>query len=177
MQSFVLGLTVFRILASPSILILIIYLDYPLLAFWLFNVAALTDYFDGKLARHHKVESQLGAILDPIADKLLTLFGIISVMLFVQDNIVSLMGAIILAREFWVSALREYSRANNISSATSVSFVAKSKTALQFIAISMYLIGISLNYALIMFLANYVLLVSLILGIKSAIDYTANVFR
>ena len=85
MQKLVLSLTLFRILAAPFIFISAIFLENYWLAFWLFNFAALTDYFDGKLARTYQVESRLGAILDPIGDKLLVLFAIITVIVFTQD--------------------------------------------------------------------------------------------
>jgi len=174
MQSLVLSLTLFRILAAPFIFISAIFLENYWLAFWLFNFAALTDYFDGKLARDFSVESRLGAILDPIGDKLLVLFSIITVMVFTQDIYVALMGAFILAREFWVSALREYSSSNNISHATKVTFVAKAKTTFQFIALSMFYLGSAAELALATFLAKFVLLIAVLLAIKSAIDYTVN---
>ena len=177
MKSLVLSLTLFRILASPFIFIITIFLDNYWLAFWVFNVAALTDYFDGKLARDFKVESRLGAILDPIGDKLLVLFAIITVMIFTQDIYVAFMGAVILAREFWVSALREYSSSLKNSSLTAVTFVAKVKTTFQFIAISMYFLGAAFDLALVIFLANFILLISVLLACKSAIDYTVNTFK
>jgi len=174
MQSLVLSLTLFRILAAPFIFISAIFLENYWLAFWLFNFAALTDYFDGKLARDLSVESRLGAILDPIGDKLLVLFSIITVMVFTQDIYVALMGAFILAREFWVSALREYSSSNNISHATKVTFVAKAKTTFQFIALSMFFLGAAADLALVTFLANFALFIAVLLAFKSAIDYTQN---
>ena len=174
MQSIVLGLTLFRILSAPFIFITTIFFESYWLAFWLFNLAALTDYFDGKLARKFKVESRLGAILDPIGDKLLALFAIITVMVITQDIYVALMGAFILAREFWVSALREYSSANNITNSTKVTFVAKTKTTFQFIALSMFFLGAAADLALISFLANFALLIAFLLAFKSAIDYTQN---
>ena len=176
MQSFVLSLTFFRILAAPFIFISAIFIDNYWLAFWLFNLAALTDYFDGKLARDFKVESRIGAILDPIGDKLLVLFAIITVMVFTQDIYVAFMGAFILAREFWVSALREYSSSQNISNTTKVTFIAKAKTAFQFIAISMFFLGYAADLAFVTFLANFILLLSMLLAFKSAIDYTKNLF-
>ena len=172
MQSLVLCLTIFRILAAPFVLVSAVFLENYWLAFFLFNIAALTDYFDGKLARKFNVESRIGAILDPIGDKFLVMFSIISVIVFTQDIFVAFMGALTLAREFWVSALREYSSSHNMSNATEVTFVAKAKTTFQFIAISMFFLGSAANLALISFLANFMLLVSLILALKSAIDYT-----
>ena len=177
MQSLVLSLTVFRIAAAPFIFISTIFLENYWLTFWIFNLAALTDYFDGKLARDFKVESRLGAILDPIGDKLLVLFAIITVMIITQDIYVAFMGAILLGREFWVSALREYSSSLSISNLTAVTFVAKVKTTFQFIAISMYFLGAAFDLALIIFLANFILLIAVFLSCKSAIDYTVKTFK
>jgi CDP-diacylglycerol--glycerol-3-phosphate 3-phosphatidyltransferase len=172
MQSLVLSLTIFRILAAPFIFISGIFLENSWFSFYLFNLAALTDYFDGKLARVFKVESTLGAILDPIGDKLLVLFSIITVIVLTQDIYVALMGAFILGREFWVSALREYSSSHNISNATKVTFIAKIKTTFQFIALSMFFLGTAADLALVSFLANFVLLISVFLAFKTAIEYT-----
>ena len=174
MQKLVLSLTLFRISAAPFIFISAIFLENYWLSFWLFNIAALTDYFDGKLARTYQVESRLGAILDPIGDKLLVLFAIITVIVFTQDIYVALMGAFILAREFWVSALREYASAQNNSKATTVTFIAKTKTTVQFIALSMYFLGSAADLALMTFLASFVLFIAVLLALKSAIDYTQN---
>ena len=174
MQKLVLSLTLFRILAAPFIFISAIFLENYWLAFWLFNIAALTDYFDGKLARTYQVESRLGAILDPIGDKLLVLFAIITVIVFTQDIYLALMGAFILGREFWVSALREYASAQNNSKATTVTFIAKTKTTVQFIALSMYFLGSAADLALMTFLASFVLFIAVLLALKSAIDYTQN---
>lgn len=178
MQSFVLSLTLFRILAAPFVFISSIFLENHWLAFWIFNFAAFTDYFDGKLARKFSVESRLGAILDPIGDKLLLLFSIITLIVLTQDIYLALMSACILGREFWVSALREYSSSNNISDATKVTFIAKTKTTFQFIALSMFFLGTAADLALVSFLASFVLLISIFLAFKSAIDYTqATLFR
>jgi len=174
MQRLVLSLTLFRILAAPFIFISSIFLENYWLAFWLFNIAALTDYFDGKFARSFQVESRLGAILDPIGDKLLVLFAIISVIVFTQESYIALMGAFILAREFWVSALREYASAQNNSNATIVTFIAKTKTTVQFIALSMYFLGLAADMALITFLASFVLFIAVLLALKSALDYSKN---
>lgn len=177
MKSLVLSLTLFRILASPFIFIITIFLDNYWLAFWLFNLAALTDYLDGKLARDLKVESKLGAILDPIGDKLLVLFAIITVIIFTKDIYAALMGSLILAREFWVSALREYSSSLQISNLTKVTFVAKVKTTFQFIAISMYFFGAAADLALVSFLANFLLFFAVLLAFMSAINYTMDVIN
>ena len=176
MKSFVLGLTLFRILAAPFIFISAIFFESLWLAFWLFNFAAITDYFDGKLARDFRVESRLGAILDPIGDKLLVLFSIITVMVLTHDIYFALMGSLILAREFWVSALREYSSSQKISNSTKVTFVAKAKTTFQFIAIGMFFVGAAADLSLVSFLANFAFLIAVLLAYKSAFEYTNNIF-
>jgi len=177
MRSIVLSLTLFRILAAPFVFISAIFLENHWLAFWLFNLAAITDYFDGKLARDFQVETRIGAILDPIGDKLLVLFAIISVIIFTEDIYIAFMGTFILAREFWVSALREFSSAIGIQNATSVTFVAKSKTTFQFIAISMFFFGAATGAALVTFLAKFILFIVVILACKSAIEYTVKTFK
>jgi len=177
MQLLVLYLTLFRIIVSPFIFIALIFLENQWLAFWIFNIAALTDYFDGKLARDYKVESKLGAILDPIGDKLLVLFGIITILFFTQNAYLALVGACILAREFWVSALREYASANKISNATKVSFLAKAKTTVQFFAISIYFFGIATDWALIIFLANFIFFIAVLMAYRTAIDYTVKTYK
>ena len=177
MKSLVLSLTLLRILAAPIIFISAIFLENYWLAFWLFNLAAITDYFDGKLARQFKVESRLGAILDPIGDKLLVLFAIIAIIIHTQDIYVASMGTLILAREFWVSALREYSSSHNISDTTKVTFIAKAKTACQLIALSMFFLGTAAEFALATFLASFILFIAVLLACKSAINYTKNTFK
>ena len=177
MQSFVLSLTLFRILAAPFVFISAIFMDNYWLAFWLFNLAALTDYFDGKLARDFKVESRLGAILDPIGDKLLLLFSIITIIVFTRDIYIALMGAFILAREFWVSALREYALSLGNPESTKVTKLAKIKTSVQFIAISMLFLGKAFNQALTSFIALFALFLALLISYQTALDYNFKVFK
>lgn len=176
MRSVVLGITLFRIFVAPFIFISSVFLEYYWLSFWLFNLAALSDYFDGKIARSFKVESKLGAILDPIGDKLLVLFSILSIILITQDVYFAFVGALILGREFWVSALREYSSAQKIHTRTAVTFTAKVKTACQFVAISMYFLGAASNLALVTFLAHFIFFTAMLLAYKSAIDYSIRAF-
>jgi CDP-diacylglycerol--glycerol-3-phosphate 3-phosphatidyltransferase len=75
-------------------------------AFWGFLVAAVTDFLDGWLARKFDATSTLGAILDPIADKVLVA-GMVVGIAALGNWIVALAGGLILFREFSVSALRE----------------------------------------------------------------------
>jgi cardiolipin synthase len=101
-------------------------------AFAAFVIAAVTDFLDGWLARRWGVTSLTGAILDPIADKILVCGAILGLMA-VHTPGVLIAGGLILFREFAVSALREVSALRGIR--LPVTFLAKTKTALQLVAL------------------------------------------
>ncbi len=108
--------------------------------FGIFVVAAITDYFDGYFARAWKQTSNLGRMLDPIADKLLVSAALF--MLVANDTIGwgSVFAAIIiLSREILVSGLREFLAEVQVS--VPVTKLAKWKTAIQMIAIAVLLTG------------------------------------
>ncbi len=129
-------LTVLRIVAIPVIVILV--LPGPgilrLLGLILYFFAAITDFFDGLLARMMGETSPLGRMLDPIADKLLVGALIIT---FAFDHTFSLLDLIpalaILLREIFVSGLREFMGTQNVI--LHVSVLAKYKTTVQLIAL------------------------------------------
>ena len=105
---------------------------------YIFIIAALTDLFDGILARKLHAESQLGAILDPIADKILvcgTILGVFAI--HSGDPWFALPSAFILFREFAVSALRETAAAKGVK--VPVSFLGKIKTTIQLVALGVLL--------------------------------------
>ena len=104
-----------------------------------FVIAAVTDFFDGWLARRWKVESLFGAILDPIADKILVCaaaLGLIAV--HVQPPVLVPIG-IILFREFAVSALREVLAPRGLILKDTA--LAKIKTALQLVALGALMVA------------------------------------
>ena len=102
-------------------------------AFIGFVVAAVTDFFDGWLARKLDATSLLGAILDPIADKVLIAGAIVGLVAAGQTG-VALPGGLILFREFSVSALRETLAPRGLR--LSVTLLAKWKTTVQLIALA-----------------------------------------
>ena len=102
-------------------------------AFWAFVVAAITDFFDGWLARKLDAVSVWGAILDPIGDKILVCGGLLGLMALGPNPLVILPAGLILFREFAVSALREVGAAKGIK--LPVTLLAKWKTTLQLVAI------------------------------------------
>lgn len=101
-------------------------------AFTAFVIAAVTDFLDGWLARRWGVTSLTGVILDPIADKILVCGAILGLMA-VRTPGVLIAGGLILFREFAVSALREVLAPRGIR--LPVTFLAKTKTALQLVAL------------------------------------------
>ncbi len=104
----------------------------PRFALAAFVVAALTDFFDGWLARRWNAVSLLGAILDPIGDKILVCGAVLG-LASVNAPGVLIPGALILFREFAVSALREVLAPRGIK--LPVTFLAKTKTTLQLVAL------------------------------------------
>ena len=109
-------------------------------AMWIFIAAGVSDFFDGYLARIWQQTSNIGKMLDPIADKLL----VASVLLLVAaDGTIagwSIWAAIIiLCREILVSGLREYLAALKVS--VPVTRIAKWKTTIQMVAIAFLLAG------------------------------------
>ncbi len=135
-------LTIFRIICVPVIAILLIMpnsKDILTAALLLFILAALTDYLDGLTARTLNQTTEFGKVLDPIADKLMTvvllcaLYG--SKIGSSYPLIFGIPVVIIIFREIFVSGLREH--VSNKSGVLQVSWIAKIKTALQLIAIGL----------------------------------------
>lgn len=135
-------LTYFRIALVPAV-VLCFYIPGDTshwVALSLFIVAGITDFFDGYLARAWEQQSNLGRMLDPIADKLLV--AVVLIALTWQDIIAgfSLWAAIIiLCREILVSGLREFLAELRVS--VPVTQLAKWKTAIQMIALGFLLAG------------------------------------
>jgi len=102
-----------------------------------FIVAAVTDWFDGYLARRWNQTSQFGAFLDPVADKLMVTAALIVLLEFQRvDDWVAL---IIIGREIAISALREWMAQIGAGKSVAVSSIGKVKTAAQMVAIPLLL--------------------------------------
>lgn len=135
-------LTISRVVAIP-VLVAMFYLDGDLwrwLACLLFTAAALTDFFDGYLARARQEQSAFGRFLDPIADKLLVAAAILMLVAFDRiAGLVVLPALIILCREILVSGLREFLAELNVG--LPVSRLAKWKTTIQMVALGFLIVG------------------------------------
>ena len=135
-------LTIGRIIIVPIFVVTFFIPGFfgDLIPFFLFVLASFTDYLDGLLARLFKEESKLGELLDPIADKILVCAALILlVMNGTIKNYEVIAAVIILTREILVSGLREFLAKGKIN--LPVSSLAKAKTFLQMIAISVLLTG------------------------------------
>jgi CDP-diacylglycerol--glycerol-3-phosphate 3-phosphatidyltransferase len=107
-------------------------------AVYAFIIAAVTDFFDGWVARKMHAESIWGAILDPIGDKVLVCGAVLGLMSLGPQPMVLLPAGLILFREFTVSALREVGASKGVK--LPVTMLAKWKTTLQLTALALELI-------------------------------------
>ena len=108
-------LTVIRIFMAPAFLFFLMAAKIPhhfLVAFILFVVASITDFVDGKLARKNNQVTNLGKLLDPLADKMLTTAALLGFMQFGLCNIWVIM--IVLTREFTVTGMRMIATVQNV---------------------------------------------------------------
>jgi cardiolipin synthase len=141
-------LTLSRIFAVPLLAFLLWWPDWQLgygLAYALYCLMGVTDYFDGYLARSSGAVSKLGVFLDPIADKImiaavilvLTAQGILRGPFVGDAHVIA--GLIILVREIAVSGLREFLGGLQVS--IPVSKLAKWKTTFQLVALGALILG------------------------------------
>ena len=141
-------LTLIRLLAAPGVPVLFLYFHRPWadwFALTLFVAAAVTDYFDGYLARLWKQESKFGAMMDPIADKAMVVIAIMVLTGYSGMNPWLILPAtIILFREVFVSGLREY--LGDKAGLLQVTRLAKWKTTTQMIALAVLFLGTGLEY-------------------------------
>ena len=111
--------------------------DRNLAATLVFIVAAITDWFDGYLARRWNETSAFGAFLDPVADKLMVAGALL--VLVQLDRVNAVIAFIIIGREITISALREWMAEIGARKSVAVSSLGKIKTAAQMVAIPMLL--------------------------------------
>ena len=114
---------------------------YNYLAFVLFIVAGLTDYLDGYIARKTDTETQFGALLDLIADKLLVSLVMVWMVFLTHNPFIVIPALVIVSRELVISTLRQYVIEKKVKKDLSVSYIGKSKTTIQIIAISMLILA------------------------------------
>jgi cardiolipin synthase (CMP-forming) len=138
--NFPLFLTWLRILAIPAfVAVLYVPEDWiaektrNVISMWIFIAAAVTDWFDGWLARRWNQTTSFGAFLDPVADKLMVAAALIVLTEF--GRIYALVALIIIGREITISALREWMAQIGQSKSVAVNMAGKVKTVAQLVAI------------------------------------------
>ena len=171
------AITLFRIALIP-LFVLVFYLPFSwanVVATAIFALASFSDWVDGYLARSMQLESSFGAFLDPVADKLMV---VVVIVLLVEANpsiYVALPSVVIVAREISISALREWMAQLGASTTVQVSYIGKTKTvsqmlALGFMIFSEPLLGLpifSIGLA-IYYLAALLTIVSMIIYLRAA---------
>ncbi|MCR4941818.1 MAG: CDP-diacylglycerol--glycerol-3-phosphate 3-phosphatidyltransferase [Campylobacter sp.] len=133
-------LAIFRVLLAPLMFWLLInandfsgvhisWINY--FAALVFVIASVTDFFDGYIARTWNQKTKLGAIIDPLADKMLTLAGFLGLMMIDRANPWAVY--LILIREFFITGFRVVMASDGVE--VSASMAGKIKTVMQMIAI------------------------------------------
>jgi CDP-diacylglycerol--glycerol-3-phosphate 3-phosphatidyltransferase len=173
-------LSFFRILIIPVLVYLLTYPDRlsAVMAALLFLVASITDYFDGYLARRHRSVSDLGKILDPLADKLIV--ASVLIMLAAMDrphepSVPAWMVVVILARETAVTVVR------GIALSEGIVMQAETLGKYKFILQAFALCGLLLHYTYVGFdffaAGMYFLILSAVVAVWSGINYHMQFFR
>ena len=173
-------LTLSRIFAIP-LLVLFVAIRAPwadMVACALFSAAAITDYFDGKIARNRQITSDFGRMLDPIADKLLVGAALMLLAGFDRlPNWALLPAIVIMLREILVSGLREYLAGINLG--LPVTSLAKWKTGFQMGALGTLLAGdtgaavIGLGFLPVSLIGELMLWTAAALTLVTGWDYVA----
>ena len=143
--------------------------DQNLVAMVIFVAAALTDWFDGYLARRLGQTSAFGAFLDPVADKLIVT-GALVVLLYL-GRVDMLVALIIIGREIAISALREWMAKVGQARSVAVAFIGKLKTVSQMVAIPLLLYHDTLLRVDTQWLGTLLINVAAVLTVLSMLYY------
>lgn len=161
------SLTLLRIFLVPFLVVVLLTKFYgrEYVGLAIFLLAAITDFLDGFFARRYNRMTRLGALLDPIADKLLMSAAFISLVELGLAR--AWMIVIIIGREFAVSGLRSIAAQQGVTIAASP--LGKGKMISQVIAISLLILGYQLGEFL--FIGTIALWIVMIFALASGVDY------
>ena len=140
------------------------------IALGLFVIAGLTDHLDGYIARKTKTTSDLGALLDLIADKLLICISLLYLLSSSNNSDLVIPSIIIVSRELIVSSVRQFLAENSSRNQLKVSYIAKSKTTLQIIALSFLIISPNFD-GLFYFITTILFWLASFISLYSMYDY------
>jgi CDP-diacylglycerol--glycerol-3-phosphate 3-phosphatidyltransferase len=169
-------LTYLRMATIPVIVVLLIPpASHPAmnLAFIIFCAASITDYFDGILARRWNTVTSIGKLLDPLADKLLTIA--VFIMLIPYNKIDAWLVFLIVGREIVITGLRSIAVAHGLI--INASRMGKNKMISQTVALVFLLPAVPKMQATLNLIGTSFLWISLVLSYISATDYMLNFYR
>jgi CDP-diacylglycerol---glycerol-3-phosphate 3-phosphatidyltransferase len=162
-------LTLFRIFLVPFLVVVLLtkFEGREFVGLAIFLVAAITDFFDGWLARRRNQMTRMGALLDPIADKLLMSAAFISLVEIDPNHVPAWMVVIVIGREFAVSGLRSIAAQQGVTIAASP--LGKGKMVSQVIAISLLILGYELGQFRV--IGTVALWAVMLFALASGVDY------
>ena len=135
----------------------------------LFTLASLSDWLDGYLARRLDIATDLGAFLDPVADKLLV--SAVLIMLSTRFPVLLLPAMLIVSREIVISALREWMAAKGKRDVVAVAYSGKLKTTVQMLAIIVLILVTESSPNYLIWLGLGMIYLAALLGLYSAYLY------
>ncbi|HNY25010.1 MAG TPA: CDP-alcohol phosphatidyltransferase family protein [Alphaproteobacteria bacterium] len=149
MKKFVNFLSAFRIFAAFALIPTIMFQMFWL-TFVMYVLAAVSDFFDGYLAKKYKVTSKIGGVLDHIGDKLLVVNTMILLTIMMPVWFVLIPVILMVARELYISGLREFLGTQKIEMPVPAGrfSMGKIKTTLQMVAIGAFLLMFALGASL-----------------------------
>ncbi len=175
-------LTWFRVMLIPLLIVcyLINFHHHFYFATAVFVLAACTDWLDGYLARLYGQASRFGAFLDPVADKLLVVTACLLVVMHYHTAWITLPIIMMMGREITILALREWMACIGQHMKMRVLYIAKVKTGVQLLALTLLLMGFSLQHLFfkfgvsLLYIATLFTLYSMVMYLKSAKTYLTN---
>ncbi|UTC24972.1 CDP-diacylglycerol--glycerol-3-phosphate 3-phosphatidyltransferase [Candidatus Comchoanobacter bicostacola] len=144
-------ITLLRFILTPIVIITYLYESNS--NHWasvsLFIIASLSDWFDGYAARKSKQETQLGRLLDPIADKFLVISVLMMLAFVLNMWVFHLLVSLVVLRDLLITSLREWASEHQFSGGLSPTMVAKAKTGALMVSITCLIAYVPENTALL----------------------------
>ena len=155
-------------------IIYLLQVEWYVFAASLFFVSSLTDYFDGYIARKYAIESELGAFLDLIADKILVIAILVWLVFLFTNQALTIISILIILREIIITSFRYYLVSNNADpELIKANKYGKLKTAFQFFSILLLILSPALS-SLYLTISLVLLSVSVLLSYFSLGIYFMN---
>ncbi len=145
------------------------------IAAFLFAVAAITDFIDGKLARSKSQVTKLGTFLDPIADKFMVCSVLVTMVLMYTNTrygvLFAILSTVVISREILITGLREWTARIGQEQVSAVAQSGKLKAGFQMTGITMLIVGPTLSNSFFTIASIGIFFIGVILGLTSAYSY------